>query len=166
MFRKVDDIRAAYTDEMQGTQKLLDALTDKSLSQSVGDGLRTAGRMAWHIVQTLPDMANMAGIGMKDEVAGKPVPGSAKAIADAYRKNSELFLDALKKVKDSDLEIEHDAYGMTWKRGFTYFVILMHEAHHRGQLIVLMRQAGLKVPGIYGPSREEWTQHGAPEPAV
>jgi uncharacterized damage-inducible protein DinB len=26
----------------------------------------------------------------------------------------------------------------------------------RGQLTVLMRQADLKVPGVYGPSKEEW----------
>jgi hypothetical protein len=27
-------------------------------------------------------------------------------------------------------------------------------------MTVLMRQAGLKVPGVYGPSREEWSQFG------
>jgi len=26
-----------------------------------------------------------------------------------------------------------------------------------------MRQAGLKVPGIYGPAREEWAQYGLPQ---
>jgi len=26
----------------------------------------------------------------------------------------------------------------------------------------LMRQAGLKVPGIYGPSKEEWALMGMP----
>ncbi|MBE0644676.1 MAG: hypothetical protein IH600_11400 [Bacteroidetes bacterium] len=30
------------------------------------------------------------------------------------------------------------------------------------QLTVLMRQAGLLVPGIYGPSREEWSTYGLP----
>jgi len=25
-----------------------------------------------------------------------------------------------------------------------------------------MRQAGLKVPGIYGPSKEEWETYGMP----
>ena len=31
---------------------------------------------------------------------------------------------------------------------------------------VLMRQAGLKVPGVYGPAREEWTAYGMQPPAV
>ncbi|MBI2416475.1 MAG: hypothetical protein HYV28_00920 [Ignavibacteriales bacterium] len=29
-------------------------------------------------------------------------------------------------------------------------------------MTVLMRQAGLKVPGAYGPSREEWAAYGMP----
>jgi uncharacterized damage-inducible protein DinB len=31
-------------------------------------------------------------------------------------------------------------------------------------MTVLMRQAGLKVPGIYGPSYEEWLQFGMKAP--
>jgi uncharacterized damage-inducible protein DinB len=31
-------------------------------------------------------------------------------------------------------------------------------------MTVLMRQAGLKVPGIYGPSREEWVKIGMTAP--
>jgi hypothetical protein len=33
-------------------------------------------------------------------------------------------------------------------------------------MTVLMRQAGLKVPGVYGPAREEWAAYGMPPPAV
>ena len=40
--------------------------------------------------------------------------------------------------------------------------LIRHEAHHRGQMTVLMRQAGLTVPGVYGPSREEWVAYGMP----
>jgi hypothetical protein len=29
-----------------------------------------------------------------------------------------------------------------------------------------LRQAGLQVPGVYGPSREEWTAYGMQPPAV
>jgi len=45
-------------------------------------------------------------------------------------------------------------------------VLVVHQAHHRGQMTVLMRQAGLKVPGVYGPAREEWTAYGMQPPAV
>jgi hypothetical protein len=29
-------------------------------------------------------------------------------------------------------------------------------------MTVLMRQAGLVVPGVYGPAREEWAVYGMP----
>ena len=49
-----------------------------------------------------------------------------------------------------------------WKNGFSLFVIVSHQAHHRGQVRVLMRQAGLSVVGIYGPTREEWASMNMP----
>ena len=57
-------------------------------------------------------------------------------------------------------------YGDKWKRGITLNVLITHQAHHRGQMTVLMRQAGLKVPGVYGPSREEWAGTGAAPPEI
>jgi uncharacterized damage-inducible protein DinB len=46
-------------------------------------------------------------------------------------------------------------YGEHWPRGLTLQALVFHEIHHRGAMTVLMRQAGLTVPGIYGPNREE-----------
>ena len=44
--------------------------------------------------------------------------------------------------------------------------LFLHQIHHRGQMTVLMRQAGLEVPGVYGPSRPEWAHYGMPEPLI
>jgi len=38
--------------------------------------------------------------------------------------------------------------------------MMMHQSHHRGQMTVLMRQAGLRVPYIYGPAYEDWVEQG------
>ena len=57
-------------------------------------------------------------------------------------------------------------YGEKWPRGLSLQVLVVHQAHHRGQMTVLMRQAGLEVPGVYGPSREEWTAYGMQPPTV
>jgi uncharacterized damage-inducible protein DinB len=51
-------------------------------------------------------------------------------------------------------------YGMDWNKGTTLHILVTHQTHHRGQFTVLMRQAGLKVPGVYGPSKEEWIAYG------
>jgi len=70
------------------------------------------------------------------------------------------------KWEDATLLEEDDMYGQRWKRGATLQALILHQAHHRGQMTVLMRQAGLRVPGIYGPAREEWAAFGAAPPAV
>jgi len=31
---------------------------------------------------------------------------------------------------------------------------------------VLMRQAGLRVPGVYGPAKEEWESYGMEPPLI
>jgi uncharacterized damage-inducible protein DinB len=33
--------------------------------------------------------------------------------------------------------------------------LVRHQVHHREQMTILMRQAGIVVPGVYGPAREE-----------
>ena len=64
------------------------------------------------------------------------------------------------KWTDATLDEELDLYGETWKIGYLLRSLLYHQIHHRGQLTILMRQAKLLVPGVYGPSREEWSQMG------
>jgi uncharacterized damage-inducible protein DinB len=44
--------------------------------------------------------------------------------------------------------------------GFVLDVFLSHAAHHCGRTTVFMRQAGLPVHGVYGPSSEEWLAMG------
>ena len=43
--------------------------------------------------------------------------------------------------------------------------LINHQNHHRGQMTVLMRQAGLTVPGVYG-SKEEWAAAGMEAPKM
>ena len=56
--------------------------------------------------------------------------------------------------------IEDEMYGMIWKRGTTLSLLINHQAHHRGQVTILMRQAGVPVIGVYGPAKEEWEAMG------
>ena len=70
------------------------------------------------------------------------------------------------KWTDAALKVEDERYGEKWERGFTLYVLLVHEVHHRGQVTVLMRQARLMVPGIFGPSKEEWEKWGMKPPRV
>jgi len=84
-----------------------------------------------------------------------------RTIADAYQGGAPAVERAVASAwTDADLPVEIDIYGDKWARGVFLRALIAHEIHHRAQMTVLMRQAGLKVPGVYGPSREEWTAYG------
>ena len=81
---------------------------------------------------------------------------SAAAIRDAYVQAAASLLEQVGlHWTDETLKVKDEMYGESWARGLTLQALVFHEIHHRGAMTVLMRQAGLVVPGIYGPNREE-----------
>lgn len=57
-------------------------------------------------------------------------------------------------------------FGQKMSKGEILFFLIQHQIHHRGQMTILMRQAGLTVPGLYGPSKEEWAMKGMEAPKM
>jgi uncharacterized damage-inducible protein DinB len=166
MFRKVDDFVKYYTERAKEHATLFDALTDTSLAQAVVPGHRTLGHVAWHVVQSVVGMAHDAGLKVDGTVLSEAVPAHAARIGAAYRSVTQALLEAVpSQWQDDMLEGEIEMYGEQWTRGFALSALVAHEGHHIGQLTVLMRQAGLPVHGIYGPSKEEWAQYGMEQPA-
>lgn len=167
MFTTIEHFEKAWSQEMKFTQSVLDTLTDHSLVQSVADDHRTLGQMAWHIVTTIPELATMIGMEVSGPDHKAPLPATAAQIKEAYQKVSKSLLGYIKSSwNDDTMHHEDDLWGERWKRGRTLQVLLNHEIHHRGQMTVLMRQAGLKVPSIYGPAKEEWEAQGTPPPEI
>jgi uncharacterized damage-inducible protein DinB len=167
MFHSIQEFSQTWQQHAEATQKIMAALDDKSLSQKVSPEDRTLGRIAWHIVQTIPEMAGRTGLKIDGPAEGTPVPTTALEIQKAYKTASASLLKQVESNWSNEtLKAEDDMYGSNWPRGFSLRIIVDHEIHHRGQMIVLMRQAGLKVPGIFGPSREEWAQLGMAAPEI
>jgi uncharacterized damage-inducible protein DinB len=157
------DFEKEWTNESALTLKLFRVLTDASLANKVDPQGRTLGRIAWHIVLTLGEMAGHAGLPVEAPPEETPVPVSASSITATYERAAQSLQKNLhENWSDAMLADEIDMYGEKWTRGFALYVLVKHEIHHRAQMTVLMRQAGLRVPGLYGPSREEWSTFGAP----
>jgi uncharacterized damage-inducible protein DinB len=167
MYTTVDDFVKEYEQDCGEAQKMFDELTDAALATPVADGHRTLGRVAWHIVQSVPEMLHAAGLQMDTSVTEQPVPGSAAQIAAAYRRVTADAAKALREQWDSaELGRVRDMYGMQWDGAKVLMCLIGHEAHHRGQMSVLMRQAGLVPHGVYGPHQEAWASMGMEAPAV
>jgi uncharacterized damage-inducible protein DinB len=167
MITSISEFEQLWAYEGDATLKIMRALTDASLGQKVTPRDRDLGRMAWHIVLAIPEMMERTGLKIGGPAQDSAVPATAKAIADAYEEISRSLVERVQAGwTDQTLQVEDDMYGERWKRGATLAILVSHQAHHRGQMTVLMRQAGLKVPGVYGPAREEWPAIGMEPPAV
>lgn len=167
MYRKLDDFLNHWKSESESTARVLEQLTDDNLERSVCDGHRTLGRMAWHLAVTIPEMMGQTGLKIDGPERDAPVPTSAAEIKTAYKKAAQSLAEQVAAAWTDDTLIKEDnLYGEVWMRGRTLHALVLHEVHHRAQITVLLRQAGARVPGIYGPSKEEWSDHNQPEPAI
>ncbi|MNL50974.1 DinB family protein [compost metagenome] len=89
------------------------------------------------------------------------MPSSVKELTELYEKYSEALVKAVRsKWTDSSLTDQIEMYGDLWEKGKVLHVLIVHQTHHRGQMTVIMRMLGLPVPGLYGPSKEEWAEFG------
>jgi uncharacterized damage-inducible protein DinB len=160
MFHRLQDFFDVWNNESSNTRKVLESLTDASLSQAVAPGGRTLGRLANHIIETLTEMPHKLNLGIEEE---KPDYHTVAALVAHYQRCDGQFQIAIETHwTDASLEKESNMYGQLWKNGLSLWVILVHMIHHRAQMTVLMRQAGLAVPGLYGPAKEEWVAMGMP----
>jgi uncharacterized damage-inducible protein DinB len=167
MFTSINQFIDEWNQEATSTQKLLDALTDESLQQQVSPEDRTLGAIAWHIVASTPGMLIEFGVTVEAGLNETAVPSSAREIAETFRNVSTNTSEAVRQQwTDQSLNEMKNVFGMEMPKGVTLSLLIKHIIHHRGQMTVLMRQAGLKVPGVYGPSREEWSQMGMDAPAL
>jgi uncharacterized damage-inducible protein DinB len=167
MYTSIDSFLTHWQYESEVTQRLLDLITDDALGQAITPGGRTLGRLAWHIAQTLPEMMARTGLHVSGLGEHDPVPATASAIAQAYRDASASLVEQLKAHwTDATLAEMDDMYGESWSRSQTLMALVSHQTHHRGQLTVLMRQAGLPVVGVYGPVKEDWAQMGMEPPPI
>jgi uncharacterized damage-inducible protein DinB len=163
MYRTVQDFLTDWAQESDSTLKVYKNLTDASLKQKVTPEGRSLGHLAWHIVLTLGEMGGKAGLKVDAPPENAPDPTKASIITEAYENAAASLASEIKqKWDDRMLAEEILMYGEKWTRSATLDSIVKHQIHHRAQITVLMRQAGLKVPGVYGPSREEWSQYGMP----
>ncbi len=165
MYHTIDEFLAEWTYESDSTQQILDLLNDDSLSTRVSEGERSLGFLAWHIVISVHEMMSRVGLEFNASHHDAILPATASEIAQGYRQTNQALREAIStQWTDAKLSEKHDMYGEMWSKATTLNVLVKHQIHHRGQLTMLMRKAGLSMIGVYGPSREEWASYGGEVP--
>jgi uncharacterized damage-inducible protein DinB len=162
MFRQLSDFFETWSYERESTEKMFSALRSEVFAKKENENVRTLGRLAGHIVESVTEMASHLGLGIEydnqilrfDDV---------ELLLSAYRTACNA-LEIQLKAKWNDVQLTEtvNMYGEQWAKGKALSSLIAHQAHHRAQMTVLMRLVGLKVPGVYGPAKEEWAAMGMP----
>jgi uncharacterized damage-inducible protein DinB len=166
MITSIHEFKEIWREESNFTRRAIAEFTDASLSQPVCDDHRTLGRISWHVIASIPDTMRRTGLPVEGPALDSTPAATAREHADAYDHSSNSLMEVISSWTDSDLDTVDDMFGERWTRRFTLQVLINHQIHHRGQMTVLMRQAGLRVPGMYGPAQEDWAQWNMSPPIV
>ena len=165
MYVTISDFIKEWNREAMLTQNVLDGLTDESLKQQVYPEGRTLGRIAWHLTTNIPDYLTHFGLNIDGVKNAENVPTSAKEIAKNFKEVSSHAAQIMEQQWiDKSLEQIQEAFGRQESNAQILMGLIKHIVHHRGQITVLMRQAGLKPFGVYGPPKEDWIHLGVENP--
>jgi uncharacterized damage-inducible protein DinB len=159
----IDGMLQELEQEAQTTRRVLGRVPDNQLTWRPHEKARTLGELALHVAIVPGGVA---------ELVASPSPAQAPQFVDPTPKSaSELLLaldQSIAKAKNVLGGMNDAALMATWRmmRGDRELfaapraavlrsVMLNHWYHHRGQLTVYLRQLGVPIPSIYGPSADE-----------
>ena len=156
MYRNVNDFIEDWTVAAEGTLRILNSLSDEKLDQSIVEGHSTLGWLGWHIATSPAFFASLVGLNVKSAIKENKEQIKVIDIVETYKK----IVEAVKREVETNLTDEKlvekiDSFAGETTRGVLLRKLLDHQTHHRGQMTVLLRQAGLPVPGVMGPTKEE-----------
>lgn len=143
--------------EHQTTMNVLKALPADKLDFKPHERSMTAGELAWHIATSQQHLAHCVAQGRFEFRKFEKAPASLDAIVAACDEYYHQACALLAPLTDDQLQVKIELGGghrlpasaLMWNG------VLFHQIHHRGELVVYLRQMGARVPPVYGPSGDE-----------
>ena len=159
----IDGMLQELEQETQTTRRVLERVPDNQLAWRPHEKARTLGELALHVAMVPGGVA---------ELVASPSPAQAPQFTDPSPTSASELIPALDqsiaKVKEVLGGMDDAALMATWRLmqgdrellavprvAMLRSVMLNHWYHHRGQLTVYLRELGVPIPSIYGPSADE-----------
>ena len=159
----IDGMLQEFEQETQTTRRVLERVPDSQLAWRPHEKARTLGELALHVAMVPGGVA---------ELVASPSPAQAPQFTDPSPTSASELIPALDrsvaKVKEVLGGMDDAALMATWRLmqgdrelfavprvAMLRSVMLNHWYHHRGQLTVYLRELGVPIPSIYGPSADE-----------
>ena len=159
----IDGMLQELEQEAQTTRRVLERVPGHQLAWRPHEKARTLGELALHVAMVPGGVA---------ELVASPSPAQAPQFPNPSPKSATELIPALDqsiaKAKKALGGMDDAAVMATWRLmqgdrelfaipriAMLRSVMLNHWYHHRGQLTVYLRQLGVPIPSIYGPSADE-----------
>jgi uncharacterized damage-inducible protein DinB len=161
--------------EAATTRRVLERVPDDRLGWKPHDKSMSLGQLALHVA-TVPgsvaEISRQSPFPLPEftqpsaKSAAELIPALDQSVARAreiLKSMDDAALASTWRVVDGDREVMALPVGAVLRS-----IMLNHWYHHRGQLSVYLRQVGVPVPSIYGPSADEnpFAAQRAPAAAV
>ena len=154
MYRKISDFVTDYQAEYLKTLAVIRAIPGELLSSRVDPKGMTLGELVFHITQAKEKITSQIGFQYLPSILEVEAPGNTESLVDIYSRTAARLIEIVSsRTEDAVLETIFPVYGSVWTVGQTLSVLVKHEIHHRGQLVIGLRVLGQEVPDVYGPAR-------------
>jgi len=158
----IDGMLQELEQEAHTTRRVLERVPDKHLAWRPHEKARTLGQLALHVASVPGGVAEIA-VQSRPQAPQflDPSPTSASELIPALDRSIAKARTVLGGMDDATLTatwrlMNGDRELMAIPRvAFLRSVMLNHWYHHRGQLSVYLRELGVPIPSIYGPSADE-----------
>lgn len=150
--------------EAATTRRVLERVPAGRMDWKPAEKSRTLGHLAMHVAMNPGSVASMVvanPAALPDFGAAEPTAATAAELVTALDASLAQARAILAGMDDAALMEQWtlNAGGRTLfaapRAAFLRSVMLNHWYHHRGQLSVYLRELGVAVPSIYGPSADE-----------
>jgi len=144
--------------EMPAFGKVLRAVPDNQLHYRPHERSTAAGALAWQLAVS---QRALVGLLEKGEALWDTTPHPSKAIdiVSLWDKSTEELRQRLKSTDEAKWSSKASLSmgGSAWSDSIEnmFWGFLLDMIHHRGQLSVYLRQLGVALPSIYGPTADE-----------
>jgi uncharacterized damage-inducible protein DinB len=158
----IDGMLQELEQEAKTTRRVLERVPDDQLGWKPHKKARTLGELALHVAGTPGAVATLASQSEIQEPDFRDAsPASASELIPALDESVSTAKRLLANMDDATLN-------GTWRMkrngqeilampraALLRSIMLNHWYHHRGQLSVYLRELGVPIPSIYGPSADE-----------
>ncbi|MFC7687650.1 DinB family protein [Ureibacillus sp. GCM10028918] len=156
MYRNLNDFIQEWERNCKGTLAVFESITDEKKHAAIVEGHSSLESLSWHLTTSPAYFMGQAGLSLDVELDSKNTPSVISEIVSTYKSASKNIVKVAKEnLSDEMLLTEVNSHGRLTPIGAILRLMVDHQTHHRAQMQVLLRQAGLRVPGVMGPTKED-----------